>query len=655
MIRCTGCMNMHEDNLQECPHCSYSKNKTIESYYLKPGTELFNGRYTIGNVLGRGGFGITYIAWDFITDKKVSIKEYFPSEFSSRSENSSMLSVFSGSEEECFRKGLISFINEAKKLAKLNSIDGIIKIFDCFEENNTAYIVMEYLEGESLATKLEREHRMSPDDSINMMLPIMKSLINVHNEGIIHRDISPDNIFVCKDGTAKLLDFGAARTALSEQTKSLTVIVKSGYSPEEQYITDGNQGTWTDVYAMSATLFRMISGEKPMEAIKRRTKLVREGREFGGDITKCGVNVNKTIANAIEKALELDEYNRTQTMSDFINELTADKKAMIADTSQKKSFVMVGIIISFVCLVAAIIIFFNRDNNVVSNTLKPISTETTVQTIIMPKLTDITLNEADTILTSLSLKYEIEEYIENEEIEENIILSQSVSQGDKITADTVIKLKVSCKKKDIELINVVGLNTEDAIKQLQDAGLKVNTITILGDKNNHGTISSQSPVAETMVAQGCTVVLYVYDKDKKDVEVSKVPSGSSKPVAGSSAPPVNTYSVAVSHAPSEQTNNGSTNSNINQTTNSPTTQTPVTVVVEATIPPEITENFSYSIDNETKTVTITKYIGDSDDVVIPAYIGGMKVVKIGDEAFMGTRISYGGPTPLRRSCPFWSV
>ena len=175
MKQCMGCMEIYQDNTNVCPYCGYVEGTQPENtLHIEPGS-ILNNRYIIGKVLGYGGFGVTYIAWDSLLEQKVAIKEFLPSEFATRMLGRMEITIFSGDKEKQFMEGLVKFVEEAKKLAKFNNVPGIIKIFDCIEENNTAYIIMELLEGETLAEKLEKEEKMCADKAISMLLPVMES------------------------------------------------------------------------------------------------------------------------------------------------------------------------------------------------------------------------------------------------------------------------------------------------------------------------------------------------------------------------------------------------------------------------------------------------------------------------------------------------
>ena len=268
MEYCVFCMSKTDNSV--CEHCNKNQQDYVSAiHHLKPGS-LLNGRYLVGAVLGEGGFGITYIGRDTNLDMKVAIKEYFPSGVVNRNNTSSMeISALVGDTQSNFEKGKQGFLSEARTLAKFSNEQSIVSVRDFFEENNTAYIVMEYLEGIDLKDFIAQNGKMSFSLAISMLSPIMSSLSKIHNQGLIHRDISPANIMILNNRTVKLLDFGAARNVSGADEKSLSVLLKPGFAPEEQYRSKGNQGSWTDVYALSATLYKMVTGVTPDDAMNR--------------------------------------------------------------------------------------------------------------------------------------------------------------------------------------------------------------------------------------------------------------------------------------------------------------------------------------------------------------------------------------------------
>lgn len=263
---CYSCMN--EIDGTYCPHCKKENIPDSVAYRLKPGTVL-NKKILVGNCIGEGGFGITYIGRDLTLDRRVAVKEYFPNGYVNRNNNvNQIVSATTDNQISFFKKGLQNFLEEARKIAKLTNVSGIVDVREYFEENGTAYIIMEYLDGVNLSAHLRQNGLFTPETIFTLMLPITYSLQKMHEEGIIHRDISPDNIMYLTDGTLKLTDFGSARY-FSNAQKEMSVVVKQGYAPEEQYSKNGDQGPWTDVYGLCATMYKCITGKIPVDAIDR--------------------------------------------------------------------------------------------------------------------------------------------------------------------------------------------------------------------------------------------------------------------------------------------------------------------------------------------------------------------------------------------------
>ena len=282
---------------------------------LQKGTRLI-GRYTIEKVLGQGGFGITYLGIDELHEKKVAIKEFFPQGIVTRNiEYQDTVTVTFVGEKDNYEKGKERFLKEARTMAKFSKDEGIVKALDFFEINNTAYIVMEYLEGITLKQYLRENQRIAPEDLIELLVPLIESLDEIHSQGMIHRDISPDNIMVLPDGRIKLMDFGAARDYTEFGEKSLSIVLKPGYAPPEQYQTHGIQGPWTDIYALCATMYKCITGENPPDAIER---VMDDSLK---KISEFGITIPPQEEAAIIKGMSVFAKDRYQDIKDFCEDL----------------------------------------------------------------------------------------------------------------------------------------------------------------------------------------------------------------------------------------------------------------------------------------------------------------------------------------------
>ena len=273
--RCMKCMHALAAGETVCPECGrpYGSVKA-ESFALKPGT-ILDGKYLVGEMLGQGGFGITYIGFDLLLEQKIAIKEYFPMSTGMVSREGRSTVVWSDAvmQKSGVEKGFDSFLKEARKMAKLRSIPSVVGVNSVFIQNETAYIVMDFIEGETLLKKLQREGPMDYGTCVSLMTPIMQALSEVHKHGIIHRDISPDNIMVQSDGKLILLDLGAAKDldiqGKDGNVQSSQMVAKHGFSPVEQYGQAGKIGPWTDVYAMAATIYYCCTGVLPPSATDR--------------------------------------------------------------------------------------------------------------------------------------------------------------------------------------------------------------------------------------------------------------------------------------------------------------------------------------------------------------------------------------------------
>ena len=296
---------------------SHKDNKGyIADAHVLPAGTLLNEKYLVGAVLGEGGFGITYIGKNILFDVTIAIKEFYPTGMVTR--NSTQANTVTGILDEkaqkLFSESKDIFWNEAKTLADFHSEPGIVSVLDFFTANNTAYIVTEFLDGETLEKYLERVEKLSFDNTLCLLMPVMESLIKIHKKNLIHRDISPDNIMLVGE-SVKLIDFGATRQ-FADNT-SLSVILKEGYAPAEQYSSKGNQGTWTDVYALCAVIYRCITGVVPMSSPER----ISLGEEIVPP-SELGINISPAIENVLMKGLSLRFKDRIQTVEELIDEFT---------------------------------------------------------------------------------------------------------------------------------------------------------------------------------------------------------------------------------------------------------------------------------------------------------------------------------------------
>ncbi len=302
------------------------KQDSVFPHQLCPDTVL-QSRYRIVRVLGEGGFGITYEGWDEVFQLRVAVKEYFPKFLVTRHRRESDdVTIPVGESREQFEKGKAAFLTEARTLARFQKDPNIISVSNFFEENQTAYIVMEFLEGKDLRDVLEEKGTFSFEEAFRLLGPVMNSLQNLHENGLIHRDISPSNIRILPDGRAKLMDFGASRSISFQPNTSTSIQLKPGYSPEEQYRSRGEQGPWTDVYALSATMYHMLAGFPPDDALQRvLLDEIRKPSELGADIPPEAESV-------LMKGLAVqsrDRYRTVREMADAFEACLCGEKPVI--------------------------------------------------------------------------------------------------------------------------------------------------------------------------------------------------------------------------------------------------------------------------------------------------------------------------------------
>ena len=308
---CYSCMKPFDGAEERCPHCGAVRSYSAPIHQLRPGTVL-DGRYLVGKAIGQGGFGITYIGRDTVLDLRVAIKEYYPNGYSTRNHRvSDVVTITDDDRDGFFHNGKDKFLREAKILAMFCDDPGIVGVRDYFEANATAYIVMEYLQGVTLKDYITERGPLPAAGVLELMHPIITVLGKVHEHGVIHRDISPDNILLLADGRPKILDFGAAREVSEGQ--SLSVMLKLGYAPEEQYRRKGRQGPWTDVYALCATMYFCLTGFAPEESIER----VWNNDENMVKPSEAGSDIDPREEAVLLKGLAVKSADRYQSMREL--------------------------------------------------------------------------------------------------------------------------------------------------------------------------------------------------------------------------------------------------------------------------------------------------------------------------------------------------
>lgn len=358
-IQCGNCFEEYDQYLGVCPSCGFAGGDLEhEAFALFPGT-IISGRYQIGRMMGLGGFGITYKARDLQLDTTVAIKEYYPSGLVNRQPGETDVILVASRREREFQYGKDRFLEEARNMAKFSGHKHIVNVFQFFEANNTAYIVMEFLDGMTLSQTLRSKNAPLPSEyGVNVALGVCQALKAIHREDILHRDVSPDNIMICHDGTIKLFDFGAARFSASVKSW-VTVVIKPGFAPPEQYDKVNRQDARTDIYALGATLYYAITGVRPEESTNRKIEDTLVEPHLLVD------SIPENISTIIMRAMAVEQLYRFSTVEELENALQGGKRV---DSVQKQRAKrnrrrFMGIIMSLLVVVGAAGVFLYLFNS----------------------------------------------------------------------------------------------------------------------------------------------------------------------------------------------------------------------------------------------------------------------------------------------------
>jgi serine/threonine protein kinase len=410
---CPNCCNCSLEN-GVCPSCGYKNGDEVNSPHTLPIGTILRDRYFIGKVLGEGGFGITYMGYDITLKLKVAIKEYYPAGFANREHiveptgATHTVYPYKGEKGAVFSRGYKRFLKEATRLSKFAGEQGVVTVRDLFEENSTAYIVMEFIEGDSLKTVLAQCNTISEESTLLMLIPVIETLAKMHKDGVIHRDIAPDNIMLDRSGKAHLIDFGSAIDESSDATSTMA-LMKRGFAAEEMQDPDHTrQGPWTDVYSICATIYNAIEGKVPADVYTRRRDAV--ALEFTAP-------VSKTTKKAIMHGLALEANERTQSMDELIYELGSKTAPIFKhigkqtdDNSESfftknKRFIMPA---AAACVAVAVIgtaiglRLAKPVPTVTDETESSVSTTTTIVTTTPPETIETTTSETTTESTTTS-------------------------------------------------------------------------------------------------------------------------------------------------------------------------------------------------------------------------------------------------------------
>lgn len=513
---CMGCMEPYDDRFDVCPHCGFVKGTpSAEAYHMDPGAVIHN-RYLVGRVLGSGGFGITYLGYDMTLEKKVAVKEYFPVEFATRMQNQTMVTVFSGEKQEQFVTGMKKSLDEARRLAEFRQTPGITQIFDFFEENNTAYIVMELLEGETLKEKLKRDGTMTVEDALPIIFGVLGALKTVHAREIVHRDIAPDNIYLLENGEIKLLDFGASRQVTGTHSKSLTVILKPGYAPVEQYQSGGDQGPWTDVYALAATFYKMITGRKPPDSTERWA------RDTMKEPSKLGVKIDKNTENALMNALHVRPEDRIRSAADFEEALYSQNvvrtQATVEKTDMGRWPLWAKILGALSGVVVAAMVVLMATGVLESPFSMGGGLSRSEGTVWVPNLVNMSQADARDRAEALGLQFEVGGTQASDTVRKGYVLQQTdqrdekIGPGDTLEAGAVIRVTISSGNGMVALPDLLWMQRDQAMALLEELELiAVNEEEDSGTWAPQGVVTGIRKNGELLALDGDTDVMVEED------------------------------------------------------------------------------------------------------------------------------------------------
>ena len=544
--RCVGCMKPLTAE-GRCAYCGLQQDKYRPiPRCLRPGMCL-RDRYVLGRVLGEGSFGISYIAWDCLLDTVVAIKEYFPASLVSRhiseEDEDTNVYIYEKRESQKYQESLKKYLGEAKSLSAYYDLDGIVSVRDFFYANNTAYIVMGYVDGISVKEYVEKNGPIEGEKFLRMLEPVIQSLAKVHQTGVLHRDISPDNMLLTRDEKLVLIDFGAARKENINMTRSMTVVFKRGFSPEEQYRTRGQQGAWTDVYALCATAYYALTGKAPDESIQR---VLEDDMPSLTEMTDVDLPMRQK--RAFMKGMTVDFHHRYQTMDELYQGLYQqgrDKKHLGAWLAGAAALV---------CCVALLgtgaVYGLHKHSQAKKDAIQTEAPQQTalaevtttpyaadVQEYQMISFKSMTKKKALKALagqdTELSVQWK---YRYSSRIKKGRIVTQSIPAKTRYRGETYSKIVLTISKgeRKTEVPKLTGVSKERARTLLKERKLHW-TWKEVEQEGTEGIVASQSRTAGSKVPVGTTIVVTITRKPKQQIVATAQPKATAAPKTGTKA------------------------------------------------------------------------------------------------------------------------
>ncbi len=539
---CMGCMREKSEGMAKCLKCGYVEGSPYLPSYLAPKTVL-EDRYLIGKVLSYNGSGATYIGYDLIMNCKVKVREYMPENLATREKGNNEVEVKSGSEIQ-YKSLKEDFMALAKSLVKLNSLSEVEHVSGIFEANNTVYVVYEFTEGMTLAEFLKKNGGyLSWEDTKQLFMPLLSCIGAIHTSELIHRGISPETIMVDRSGNLKLtaFDIAPARTARSELVAQLF----AGYSAPEQYASSAWQGTFTDIYAVAATIYRTLTGTMPVEAISR----VSNDNLVAANSLNSSIPQN--VSNALSLAMMLSPEKRTQSMSAFISALSevldfgetvpdikenkedvADDKKKMSDTT-RYTLIAIGITIPVLIILFFVLmgILFpsekkpSKDNSSDTNSFvftssdeKESSSEVeylySMPNFVTKNIAAIQNDKDYTERFKITVEYEY-----SEQYARDTVVEQSVEAGTPLEKDgTEVILTVSRGSQYRKMPDLTGKDINFAKDTLYDEYIRYKVETKEGTYGDTEIVLEQSIAPDTVIdiSEEHTVILYVAEPEPEE-------------------------------------------------------------------------------------------------------------------------------------------
>lgn len=517
--RCIRCMHLLDEE-GHCAKCEFDASSYKQPNMALPLGTCLNERYFLGKVLGEGGFGITYVAWDIVLMVPVAVKEYFPSGIATREKEgpqTGTLQIYEGKSELEFEKGKEDFLKEARSLSRFMKLPSIVSVRDFFQENRTAYIVMEYVEGTRVRNYIRKNGKMSGEQVLALMEPVIHSLCDIHKTGLIHRDISIDNLMFDENGQLKLIDFGAARNVeLPENT--ITVSIKRGFSPEEQYRAKGEQGPWTDLYSLCGTMYFMLTGKVPDESVERvyadHLVPLRQWED---------VKLPMQAKCAIDKGMAVLAKDRWQDMEEFYNELYPDNKRISSydEVQLPKSFRDTLTRSGVAGLFSKTAIQREFGENMGQTEAKHKKGKWMIAGLILVVMTVGGILLYQNHNSSADEEKSIPVNVAEKTVETAVPTANAVSTPEPTPEEMAF----------VEIPKVMGKTAGKAKKKLQKLGVRVK-IEKAYNKKKKGTVVQQSIAAGTQVKKESVIILTVSRGGKRAVQTAaptKAPAVTARP------------------------------------------------------------------------------------------------------------------------------